>query len=101
MLIWSGWRYLRNGGSSSSYRGALIISSVLVLIQGIFGMILWLGQLRPERGNIHLLYGVIGVIGIPFVLTLLKDRRNRLEMLIFSFLYLFLIGIVYRAIATG
>jgi len=100
LTIWAFWRFFRKEGMSPNYRGALIISMLLIFFQTFLGGILWLGDSRPDS-TMHLLYGIIGVIGIPAVYVFTKERQNRYEMLLIGTGLLFLIGIVFRLVATG
>jgi hypothetical protein len=101
MMVWALWRYFRKEGVNESFMGALVISEILILVQGGLGVFLWLSNFRPERGGMHVLYGIIGVIGIPAIYSFIRGRQNRFEMLAYSATFLCLIGIVFRSLATG
>jgi phosphoglycerol transferase MdoB-like AlkP superfamily enzyme len=86
---------------SSSYWGALIIGEILVIVQGLIGIILWFTGVRPERGWFHILYGIVAVLCIPAVYAYTKGQDRDKEMLIYGVVMLFAFGIALRAIATG
>jgi len=101
MMLWSFWRYFKQEDFSSNFRGALVISEIIVLLQGVLGLLLWMSNLRPERGAIHILYGIVAASGLPFIYSITKGRENRYEMLLYAVMYLGLVGIVMRSVATG
>ena len=89
LFIWGIWRYLRHEGVSGNYWGALVISEILILIQGLFGLILYISGLKPESGGIHILYGIIGALGIPAVYIFTKGRNEPMVILIYSIVLFF------------
>ena len=101
LMAWALWRYFRKEGLNSSFRGALVISEILILVQGIFGLILWLGSARPDGGVMHILYGVVGAIGVPAIYAITKGRDNRAAMLSYAAVYFCLLLIALRSMATG
>jgi uncharacterized protein YybS (DUF2232 family) len=57
LAVWGLWRYLRHQGVDSNYWGALAISEVVIVIQGLLGASLWfINALRPEAVDPYL-YG--------------------------------------------
>jgi hypothetical protein len=101
MVVWGVWRYIRNEGVGSSFWGALVIVEILILVQGALGGYLWLTGLRPARGGVHILYGVVAVLGIPAAYLYSKGRESRTEILLYTLALLFLVGIAFRAMSTG
>lgn len=102
LAVWGLWRFIRREGVGSSYWGALVIAEILVIIQGLLGAYLWfVNTLRPERGGIHILYGVISALAIPAVYVYTKGGDERREMLVYAAVLLFTVGLVLRAISTG
>lgn len=102
LAVWGLWRFIRREGVGSSYWGALVIAEILVVIQNLLGVYLWfINNLRPERGGIHILYGVISALAIPAVYVYTKGGDQRREMLVYAAVLLFTIGLVLRAISTG
>ena len=55
-----------------NYLGALTIAEILILLQGALWLVLFSIGFQPERGSIHILYGIVGALGIPFVYTFTK-----------------------------
>ncbi len=98
---WGFWRYFRKQGMDSSFWGAAVIAEILVLVQGGLGVVLWAMSLRPGRGAIHVLYGVVSVLSLPAVYVYTRGGDKRREMLIYALVLLFMVGIALRAMATG
>jgi hypothetical protein len=102
LAVWGIWRFIRRQGVDSSYWGALAIGQLLIMIQGLLGAYLWfINALRPERGGIHILYGVISALAIPAIYVYTKGADQRREMLVYAAVLLFTTGLVLRAISTG
>jgi hypothetical protein len=101
LSIWGFLRFFRKQGLDSSFWGALVIAEVLILLQGALGVSLWFIGARPERGFVHILYGVISALCIPGVYIFTKGSDQRRDMLVYGAVLLFLVGISIRAITTG
>ena len=101
MAIWGFWRYYRKQGLGSSFMGALAINEILILVQGVLGIILWASALRPERGFMHILYGAITALTIPATYAFTRGRDTRREMLVYALVLIALVGLAGRAIVTG
>ena len=101
MAVWGFWRFFRKQGVDSSYWGAVVIAEVLILVQGALGVVMRFSGIIPARGWMHIIYGVVGAIGIPAVYFYTKGQDENKEMFVYAAIFLFLIGIVARAVATG
>jgi len=101
MMLWAFWRFFRKEDVDPNFRGALVISEILILLQGLLGGILWLNHGRPEQESMHLLYGIIAIAGIPAVYTFSQKGKTRYEMLAYGAVYFSLIAIVIRSMMTG
>lgn len=101
LFVWGIWRYFRRGNIDGSYMGALVIAEILILTQGALGGILYFNGLLPTRGGMHILYGIVGALGIPAVYTFTRGRNDRMTVLIYAAVLLFSIGIFIRSISTG
>ena len=100
LIIWAFWQFIRKERMSPNYRGALIISMLLICVQALMGVILWLTNHRPDA-TMHWIYGLIGVLGIPAIYGFTRERQNRYEMLVIGVSLFLLIIIVFRSVATG
>jgi heme A synthase len=101
LALWGLWRAYRKQGPDSSYWGALVICEVLILVQGGLGIFLWASNLRPERGTMHILYGVVTALSIPATYAFTKGRDTRREMLAYGLVLIAMVGLAGRAIITG
>ena len=101
MMLWSIWRFFRKQGEDPNYRGALLISEILVLFQAGLGVLLWFTSRRPDGGSMHLLYGVMAALGLPAVYAYIKNRTNRYQMLVYAVTYLLLVALIIRSQMTG
>ena len=102
MALWGLWRYVRKQGVDGSFWGALVIAEVLLLVQAALGAFLWLsgtGQLAGR--SIHILYGVVSILVIPGIFLYTRGEEQRRAMLVYALSFLFLVGIVLRAIMTA
>ena len=98
--VWGLVRYFRRGGVDGGYWGILVIGELLVLAQGILGLVLLLGGAAPGRG-VHVLYGVVAVLTLPAAYGFLRGRDDRRASLVYGLLCLFLAAIAWRAASTG
>lgn len=101
MALWGILRFLRKEGVGGSYWGALVIAEILFLIQAALGVTLWLSGSDIGGQGIHILYGVISVLVLPGIFTFTRGDDVRRAMLVYGVGFLFLVGILIRAIATG
>jgi heme A synthase len=101
LAIWGFWRFFRKEEVSSNYWGALVIGGILILLQGVVGGYLWITDLRPDRGGVHILYGFVGALGLPAVYVFTKGRQDRSVMVIYAAVALALVGIFIRSLVTG
>ena len=101
LSIWGFIGYLRGHSITGSYKGALAIGELLMLAQFVVGVLLLLGGAQPYRLSIHILYGIVAIIGLPGAFAYTRGRDDRWELLIYVTVCLFLCGIALRALMTG
>ena len=101
LALWGLWRFFRRQGIDSNYWGALAIGEVLLIAQGVLGVILLLGAGASPGRSIHILYGAIGALTIPAVYVYTKGGDQRRDMLIYAVVMLFQVAILVRALMTG
>lgn len=102
--IWGLIRAIRGQSVDGNYLGALVIIEILIIVQGVLGTVLWVAgnDANVVRFEIHLLYGVFGIIFLPFVyMVMLRGDTSNRGQWVLSFTTLFLFGIALRAIATA
>ena len=101
LTIWGLWQFFRKQPLSSSYRGALVIAEILVLLQGALGIFLYTIGLQASRGSMHILYGIVGALGIPAVYVFTKGKNDNRVVLVYAAVT-FLCAILFlRSAATG
>ena len=102
MAAWGLWRFFRKQGVDSSYWGAVVIAEILLVIQAALGGYLWLSGTGNLAGRgIHILYGVASILVIPGVYLYTRGDAERRAMLLYGVFFLFLAGIVLRAMTTA
>jgi len=90
----------RRRGVDGGYWGILVIGELLILAQGILGMVLLVGGEQPGRG-IHILYGTVAALTLPAAYGLTRARDDRRTALVYGLLCFFVAAIAWRAAATG
>ncbi len=98
--FWGLFTYFKGGVLEGSIGGALVIGQVLILVQGAFGLVLYIDGPRPSD-PVHILYGITAAIAMPFAYTYARDRHPRQSLVIFSLLALFIGGLAIRGMTTG
>lgn len=97
---WGVLRYARRRGVDGGYWGVLVIGELLILVQGILGMVLLAGGEQPGRG-IHVLYGAVAALTLPAAYGFTRARDDRRASLVYGLLCLFVGAIAWRAATTG
>jgi hypothetical protein len=85
---------------NSNFLGALVIGEILVLIQGVLGLVLVVTGRWPADG-LHFLYGVTIAIAWPGVYTYTHAETSRRVMGIYAIVSFFMFGLAIRAMMTG
>jgi hypothetical protein len=98
--VWAAWNYFRRTGLTSSYWGALIIGEMLMLAQGLLGVLLVVSGEQPADW-VHFLYGVLTALGLPAVYIYTGGRATRIEAGLYALVSFFIFGLALRAIMTG
>ncbi|MCA9878378.1 MAG: hypothetical protein KC442_11370 [Thermomicrobiales bacterium] len=98
--VWGLFAYARGQSLSGSYAGALVIGEVLVGVQVVAGLALLTYGARPPSPT-HYLYGITGILVLPFAWSYLKDRDQRQALLIYALIALFIFGLAVRGMMTG
>ena len=98
--LWGLFTFAQGGVLSGSIAGALVIGQILVMVQGAFGLILYIDGPGPSD-SVHILYGITAAIAMPFVFTYTKEREPRHALLMFSLISLFIAGLAVRGLTTG
>ena len=99
--IWGIVTRVRHQPIAGNYWGILAVGALLILGQGLLGGYLWAIGERPGRLGVHILYGVVAVIGLPAYYAITKGRDDEHAALAYGMLCFFLAAISLRAMATG
>src|SRR3972149_4511371 len=83
MGAWAAFLFFRGKGIDSSYWGALVIGEILMIAQGVVGLLMVLSGLRPAD-LLHLLYGFLVVLAWPGVYVYTNARQGRPEAGIYA-----------------
>lgn len=85
-------------GPTPSYRGAIVIVEVAILVQGLFGILAW-----PSRGPewIHVLYGLALLVAIPLAASIVRTGSPRRTSLTLGVASLFAAGLAIRGMTTA
>src|SRR5438067_40906 len=97
--MWGVFLAIRKAEFSSAYRGALIISVVLGVVQAAVGMVLLVTGHQPAS-DLHFLYGASVIVTLPLVASYIADKKFS-RMLAYGLASLFMAGLAIRAITTG
>ncbi len=100
MGVWAAWSYFRGRGVNSNYWGALVIGEILVLAQGVIGVVLVLTGHTPTD-VLHFLYGVLVALAWPGVYVYTNARTGRSEAALYALVSFFIFGLAVRAVMTG
>jgi hypothetical protein len=97
---WATFDYVRRRDISPSYWGALVIGEILMLAQGVIGILLVLGGTLPAD-LLHFLYGVLVALSWPAVYIYTNARTGRSEGGLYALVSFFIFGLAIRATMTG
>ncbi len=100
MGIWAAVDYFRRNNVNSNYWGALVIGELLMLGQGVLGILLLLTGARPAD-LLHFLYGVLVALSWPGAYVYTNARATRTEAGLYALVSFFIVGLAIRAIMTG
>ncbi|HWV36650.1 MAG TPA: hypothetical protein VNZ55_13520 [Thermomicrobiales bacterium] len=98
--LWGLLEFARGGVLGGNIAGALIIGQILIVVQGLLGLIVFASGDRPQQ-TLHILYGFTAALVLPFVWSYVRDRAPRQGLLIYSIVALFIVGLAIRGMTTG
>jgi hypothetical protein len=98
--LWAAWNWFRGRGVDSNYWGAIIIGEILVLGQGVLGVLMVISGARPAD-LLHFLYGALVALGWPAVYVYTNARATRAEAGLYALISLAIFGLAVRAVVTG
>ena len=97
------WRFARKQGVGGNLWGILAAAQVLYVAQGVVGglVFLTLPAHNPGWRWVHILYGVVLLIGLPGAYAYMRGKDDQHAALIYGLMGLFLAGVSLRAIGTA
>ena len=98
--LWALWNGARNAGPTPGLRGGLVIAEIAAVVQGLFGVLLFLFYRAPQD-TLHLLYGAAMIVAMPLAATYMRDRTPRGQAVALGFAALFTAGLAIRGITTA
>lgn len=98
--VWGVVAFLRGLGVTSSYFGALVIGEILIILQGVIGVVLLVTGHAPLDG-LHFLYGIVIPLAWAAVYVYTRGAQTKREMLIYAVMSFFVMGLGVRGIMTG
>ncbi len=102
-LVATGWGIfliVRGSGISPGFRSAVFLTAGTGLVQGLWGSILFISGSRPND-ILHLVYGLIAIIGIPVAFTYASEEENRRDVGVLTFAAFAIFAAALRAYSTG
>lgn len=99
--IWGLFTFVKGGILEGSISGALIIGQILIVLQGVVGLILFTDADRRPDDPVHILYGAAAALTMPFIWTYVRERHPRQGLFFYSLAALFIAGLAIRGITTG
>lgn len=99
--IWGVYRAIRGQAVDGSYLGAMVIGTLLFLVQGLLGGLMWLDGGRPGQPWMHVLYGVFAIVFLPFIFAYMKGEDSNQAMWVYALANIFLFGIALRSVELG
>lgn len=100
VAVWGIATYFRKTGMSGNYRGTLVIGELMLVAQGVFGIVLVSSGYRPAH-SLHFLYGGLTVFVLPVLMSYARFRPKHQQPLVYGLGALFITGLAIRALMTG
>lgn len=97
--VWGILLGVGGSGPTPSYRGSLVIATVVIVVQGLLGALSWV-TIGPSDA-IHVLYGLALVVTLPLVATIVREGSPRRTSLMLGLASLFAAGLAIRGLTTG
>jgi hypothetical protein len=101
LAIWGGINAVSNGGVSSNYSGALLISQVVLVVVWLAQIGLWLANYLTNRPVVSVIYGLLAAAALPCVRMYVHEHPPRRVAFSLALACLFVSGMALRALQTG
>lgn len=101
LAVWGLINYLRGQPVTSNYTAGLAIGQLLLMAEALLGVILLFGGFVPSQAALHIIYGIVAVLCLPFIYLYVRMRDERVAGLFYAGACLFLAGGAIRAFETA
>ncbi len=98
--VWRVWGLWRGQAALGNYWGALVVGAVLVIVQGLAGLIMLIAGEHPAH-SVHPLYGVLAALAWPTAYVYAQGRGARRESLVHGVASFLIIVFAVRATMTA
>jgi len=98
--LWGLVAALRRRPVEPGYWGIAGVGEILILAQGLIGVLLYIGGERPGRG-IHILYGAVTALALPALYAITRGRDDHRAQWVYALLFFLLTALSLRAAATA
>lgn len=96
LLLWGLLCALR-ARLGQAYLATLAIAQLLLVAEGLLGVLLLFGTNAPGRLVLHIVYGTVALLLLPAVYLYNRGRSHRWQALAYAATALFLAGVTMRA----
>ncbi len=101
LALWGLWRFIRGQNMDGNFWGAVVIAELLFICQVSLGLYMAFSGAGKPAGYEHILYGIVSVLVLPGIFFFTRGDDKKRAVLIYAVGFLFLVGIVIRAIMTS
>ena len=98
--LWGLVAALRRRPVESGYWGIAGVGEILILAQGLLGLLLYIGGERPAR-SVHILYGVVSALALPALYAITRGRDDNRAQWGYALMFFLLTALSLRAAATA
>jgi len=99
--IWGTYGYFRNAQVSGGFRSSYLIMAGLTAVQGLAGLAVFAVGHPPNRGVLHIVYGIFAVLFLPGAYLYAQSGSKRREAVIVAGAAWIVTIAFLRGIATG
>jgi hypothetical protein len=98
--LWGLVAALRRRPVTPAFWGIAGVGEILILAQGLLGVLLYLGGERPAR-SVHILYGAVTALALPALYAITRGRDDHRVQWLYALLFFLLTALSLRAAATA
>lgn len=98
--LWGVVAALRHRPVEAGYWGIVAVGEILILAQGVLGVLLYIAGERPGH-SLHILYGAVSALALPAWYVITRGRDDARAQWSYALLFFLLTALSLRAIATA